>query len=425
MAENKLNSYKFKPIMKAIIDGIENEIDVSSSIKTIAIQSDYQGRIIPIMKVTFVLDSQTINLFKENEHKLKFKLNINRYEEDDLKDSESYTFYDNYIKDLLLKPFNLNISKIPNSENDTGHEFVSNNELQVTLFSLFHLNYNKKVYNKVFRNCQMKDVLLYFLDQNKDGKKLLLMQPDNGKIYEQIMIPPNSLTDTFYYLNQKYGIFKSGMKMFFDYNKHYMISNDFDKEIAVEPDEYDTVIFNILNPESMKYNSLKFGIFDDEESKKYEIIMKDTIQKINNTDGEKEIFGEELQFNSISKENHFINNELENKRITRNDREDDVNFEKPKEKLLWNNYSNEFLESEYKYKTERRQTQFKIPLAYFRLDLITPNKKYIIKYKDEDNAKKFNGNYHLKQLNYQFVRLNDYEYFDIFGVGLFERVLED
>jgi hypothetical protein len=424
MAYDKIVGYKFKPILKAIVDGEDQEIDVSSNIKKIVIQSDYKNRIFPIMKMQLILNASRINFFKDNEHKLKFKLDLNRYKSQEVEEEESYTFYDNYIKDLILKPFNLNLSKVTTSENDTNHEIVPSNQLELTFFSVFHLNYNKKVHNKVFRNCQMKDVLLYFLDQNTDGKKLLLKQPDNGKKYEQVIVPPDSLTNIFYYLNRNYGIYNSGMKLFFDYNKHYLISNDFKNEVAVTPDEYDTVIFNVLNPDSVRYKNVNFGIFEDEESKKYEIIMRDTIEKINATDGEKEIFGEELSFHSIDKNSHFNDRDVENKRITRNDRDDDINFEQAKEKVLWNPYSHEYIEREYKHRTEQRQTQFKIPLAYFKLDLITPNKKYIIKYKEEDNAKKFNGTYHLNQLNYQFVRLNNYEYFDIYGVGLFERVLD-
>ena len=209
-------------ILAVLTNDIAN-IEISDRIKKLNIMNDYESYLFPVIYVDVYLTIEEYNYIKnKDDTKLrlsckKFKLDNNGYL------SSQYTDVFRNLEFAILNKDNLYIQT-----NNTNTNSQSQNMFDVRLIvmNVDDLNGNKKSIYGNFINTDLQRVIYYIINKLGQDKKTVVEQPDNIKVYDQIMLPYNTPYRQLVYLDTVYGLYQNGLKLFFDLDKNYIINKN-------------------------------------------------------------------------------------------------------------------------------------------------------------------------------------------------------
>lgn len=215
------------------------------------------------------------------------------------------------------------------------------------------------------------------------------MQQNHISTYHDIITPANSFKNIIYGLQDIYGLYNTGVVLFYDYDRTYLLSKDH-KITAIEKNELKYVNITIYEKGELK-SSYEGSYITDNEYYINCIIEPSTSD---NTQLIKEKFGDTVY--SISS----YNNEHETYKSSING--DD--WVSPV--VLDNKVGNNYIMNSYIYDVEESLNTMTISFPTANINYLTPNKVYNIKCEISNSvaSEKYSGIYRLSSVEVIFKK---------------------
>lgn len=300
--------YRYNIELRYVYNNNEVVID-NTNIHSLMVDYDYDGKNMPIMILKVSMDKNLIDDMIKNSDSKHITLILSKY----ILDSEPQIKED-YIKGnfiYFLDNNNLNYQKDLDYSGDTKESEDIYRMINIGLVREELINNNKLLINDIHNNSNMNNIILYHLSHMR-----ILMEPStNNEIYERLIIPPiSSITELIKYLDDIYSIYDTPYRLFYDYDKTYLLSSS-GKAIQSKEELYTSIIININNTLSSeaKYQGMytnkiqKAYILDVDQNDIKVIPDKATIKSYNtiigiNSNGDYEKVSLNLQGNNKHKE---------------------------------------------------------------------------------------------------------------------------
>lgn len=360
-------------------DGKEKEFD-RTCITSLIINHDYDQYNMPLMYIKLSLDKAQIDYLIKNKNDKYINLTVDKFiNNNKMKISTSYIKY----RFIYFIDSNLNDMNNYDFNNTNKHDTVQR-EITIGLMKLENIDNNKRSISGIYRNCSILEILLSNLTHMK-----LLIEPDvNNTKVPIINIPIISTISKFIkYINDNYGIYNSMYRLYYDYDKTYLLSSS-GKGIPSTDEKYNTILFNIN--ESGTSSSRLQGMTIDDESSSYIIDLDQTdlnvIEDKSTTKSRNKIIGIDSQGNT--KEININNNSS-------------IDNNTKAEIIKVNNLKNiDILKSNI----DTNRQIVNIVKAELDSSIFTINKAYYIK---NHIDKKINGQYILSSKKEVYIRKDD------------------
>jgi hypothetical protein len=383
----------------------ESVIDLSPFLIELVGMNFYKDNVFPIIRLDLVINNEVYNKLQNETDDINLILTIKKIE---LNTSNvtmalmvQYPF-EYYCKNVKLKVFDVKRRPIGNSPDKYP-------KIPVTLFCFLekHLEVNKRQISRVYSNCTMNEVMLALCTEF-NITDILMDSSENTKRYKQVIIPPLNFTNSIYYLQEVYGIYRFGINLFFDLRYSYFLRNDaLEKPPTIKevPYSFGKVVFEIKSKiESKDYDKDAIGYALDLQNQCFIIHSSDNF-KMNNTESTIKESGEmfKLVSRGSSDQNHNIQDIADNFDSLTTPGKSVKHTTNPKEIIRWQNYTNPFTLTEHEFTINTSMLSADKALSGIDLDVFSPNRNYILNYMHQKQyADKYNGYYKISSLVYSF-----------------------
>lgn len=387
---------KLKPYRYAIeqfgfiVKGESKPISVDKEqVKSITIIKDYDNDFLPIINIKMAIDVRDYHKILTNVETTVLDMKITKYKYDAelLNDvfkeqflfgkfmlfvEETTPFFD---KSFVTEKANLEAqADLP----DNKDKFV---EFEFHVFNIDHLSRYKTPLNVVFKGAKIDDMILYGL--NTCGIDAALMTPSHNKSsYNDLIFPPCTLQGYLYSIQNRCGIYTTGLRIFQDLNALYILDRSPDCTAFKKNEVKDVYI--LINSE-MDENAIKTGCYLDSKGKKY--IVSSTSQNVRISTPSLTL--KELLYDGVKVVNSKSNSVKEQR----------FNLKsigtRPNFKILEDRYNNPYLVSSQQTALEENNTLIEIDMDDIDFDILTMNKCFVLKFSDADIAKSIGGKYRI------------------------------
>jgi hypothetical protein len=424
-----LNRYKYEIILKCLATKDSDEfIEIQRNLRDFTVFNLYDENVFPIYQFDFVFDKTTLRLIQDNAETIVFILSVKKYEIEPGNDSVSVTSDSNryLIRDLVLKPYDIERTVLPITDdvNDDRGTTARNKNFRMVIPCLAydHVQMNKGINSAVFNSAKLKDIILFFLNKYRI-RNVLMSPPDNDKILEQILVPPLNMTNAIEFFQEIYGIYESGMRLFFDHNYSYILNKDFIKPVPTPPagsKEWDTVFIE-LTDERLSTQDV-YGYYEDWDNEIHRIKLVDETKIVTRDATTREIGGELIKFMSRTKENRNIQRIHDLNFGPTNLNPEAQNGDTRKEAIRWNNYSNPYIESQYRSEMSRNMLRLQMPWENIDPEVFMYSRKYRIEFANDSYKDYYSGLYQISSMVYKFNKAQQDKYYSIVGQSSFNKI---
>lgn len=382
---NNFNKYTYKIEMYLSYSNGDSE-DVSNLLKSITVNNNYEKYVFPIITANFSLTSEMFIRIQNNDN-LKLTMNIVRYVDISINNEGISMPFDYYLKDIVMIPINKNRSPIDvdtfNTEVVTS---VPNISIDLALMLEDNLKINKFVASGIYRDCTMEDIITFLL--NDISNKLVFQKPDNQYTLDQVILIPNNIIMNIRYINDVYGIYNSGMNLFFGMKNYYLISKLNNIDTPYIGNNYKDVVLNILDNSDDPSGIIGQGSYKDNESLSYNVKSStNTIFVNNNNFSMNEVYGNK---------DVILSNNVDGINM----REYNIDNTREKKKIFYNRYDNHFKENEF-LNTITNSTLINYTFKDIDLDCVDCNKIYKLVFSNHQ-YKHLEGKYQIIKNQYIF-----------------------
>lgn len=227
-------------------------LDFSQRLHSLNMKYDFINYVFPVIYIDAFLTIDEFNALETSKN-LRIKLSLRKINNVNPV-NKAINAFDYCFRDIVFKVVDKNNKYIKNSNN----EYENQSNLIKTRFVLMQeqdLNSNKVNCTGSFNNCTMK-ALINHLINNKllQDKKTIFANPSNTNVFPQILLPYNNVINSIKYLDNVYGIYSDGLKIFFDLDKNYILNknhNEFEQSGL-----YENIIIDIANSENVMTTDL-------------------------------------------------------------------------------------------------------------------------------------------------------------------------
>lgn len=240
--------------------------DISNSIIDVMVQKKYSENILPLYVIDLKTTENIRNIIRDNDCVISLRIssydinNTNNLDDtDDAIIAEKDIVFDKIIR-LYDTPFETTAAK-KEEDNDSD---VSQKEAAPFIYYRVSgipedlIEKNKTIINNIYSNAKLNDVLVNILSNITKGN-IFIQASDNNETLRDILIPPLSLSNTIYFLDNFYKIYKEGANLFIDDDTTYLysiISNSLNHLNKLEIKVIDPEITSeIQNTKLPSYNS--------------------------------------------------------------------------------------------------------------------------------------------------------------------------
>ena len=391
--------YIVKDIQVLLPDGEENLIIEKNRFMGLDVEDNYEENYFPLIKITLVINSETYYKILKYKNECKFYLRIHKKymkNEDKTKMSseqkfllDTFDLITDENTDDMLNALKEKISsddyKKRKSEGNVLDE-TDNNRVSFYLFKSSIAGTKTNV-NKILANANVSDAIAYLMSVAKI-KNVLMSQPDNTKVYEELMIPYQSVLKSLGFLDTYYGLYKSGSIIYFGVDYTYIIP--YNGKCSVTSSSDKSTNTNIVIPKSSNtLYSGKLGSVKRKNDESNYVIGDSTSINIMN----KSISNNYLYANDIEVVDSYDENTETSKSNAKSKTENFV-------KVFQNKTENEFIGDMYTAQTNAKSDIISIRLQNFDISAFTPNKQFNVIFEDSKYTKKYNGKYILAGMSY-------------------------
>lgn len=231
-SNEKLYIYRYAVDEFKIVNGPSTYTLGPLNVVTMSIEHNYDLNVFPVFKVLLNITPDIYEYIILNWESIKFKVRIMKYAVDKLTNSESLktevinatfsTFMDIDSSGYAKKEDKSRKStdKTSSSQDDLP---LLNNPLELFLFNDDYVSKLKGDVNFVLSNANVSTCIAYIL--SKLGISNVLMSPlDNTKSYSPFVMPEMDGITALTYLDQNYGLYKSGSLIYFGLDRGYILN---------------------------------------------------------------------------------------------------------------------------------------------------------------------------------------------------------
>lgn len=213
-------TYSYVPKLTAIFsDG--KTLDLLDYITIIQLEMNFVDYIFPLFSLQLLLPTFYIPKIQFDDN-MEFKLEL-MYKSNK---EENPLMYDTMFEIILKKT--KQISSPVNVEENLYEEqvqYMDKQFLELKLVPKECLEANKFLFSGVYSDCSVLQAIT--LMTTNLPNKLFIQQPDNIKEYDQIIFTPNNVFYSIQYLENFYGLYDRGLKMFYGFNLFRVQSKNF------------------------------------------------------------------------------------------------------------------------------------------------------------------------------------------------------
>jgi len=317
----KMKQYLYKITFCAIFDGEAQVIDFSDVIFNFKIFKLYKDFVFPVIAVSVNMTPEQHTKIADNLDRTKFRFSLEKVEipadtSDPNKVIEKTGRF--VYRDMILELSDYDKRRFRDETEQYNGGFENALKIQVymELFKSEHININKEPVTGIFNNVKMDNLVIHLMSQFQ--QKTLIQKSNRGKErLPQVVLPGRNLAQTIKHIQNVYGIYKSGLRLFFDFNRAYCLAHDIMENDPIsegDPIEYKNVVCYIG-----KSFTETTGCYLDEETKTYYMLMPNSDKLTFADKSSKELFGNKMVFKSQDQTKKTMeSNVLENKYVVEN-----------------------------------------------------------------------------------------------------------
>ena len=389
--DDKLVTYHYVITEFIILYESEQDVIPLERIYSWKIEYYFDQAIFPIFKLCVAMEPSRYYKILKNKSTVKFKvraqmyytLNSNPEEKSMLRDyiNDVFVFYpedDNtdFVEDI--RPEDSDINKL--SELDNYVEFFLFKNIVTKL---------RAPCNYVLTNVDVCTAVTYLL--YKTGVKNVLMSPfENTKVYDQIVIPPQSVEANIRYLNNNYGFHKKGSVIFFGFLHNYILNCKEECTAWYKKEWKDSIIYILSKSNTLTASDGTF--IRKNEDKFYTLIQADSIS-VSNKNVTSNVLGG-VNPTVIDMKNGVTTSTLSG--VT------DVSSEN--RSIIFNDTSNIFMEETCAFQYKSNNIVLNAIVENINIEAFNPNKKIQIIFENANQNKKYSGIYRISSAIYNFQR---------------------
>lgn len=393
------NIYKYIADIKYALGNQVYNIE-PTSIRTIAIDSNYDEMNMPMIFITLGVYQSMANRMILNQKTGTFLLDIKRA----VANSDMPDLYSDYISDKFIYFITGNIDEDTNTVDIQRDDPDDDTIVTLGLLSLDHVNSNKRTVNGVL-NGKLSSIMYYLTSH----LPILIEPPKNNiSIVNKIMPPIDSVAKSLRYMNNINVFYSTPYRFFMDFDTSYLISSS-GKPVRANGENISSIMITIYHEDddeakiqgmSTNKNQALYEMFAS--SKDCEISDNSLSDKqfsrisVTNTSGVRKSIDISVSTGSI------INTKTKSVRIL-NDNDG----------LLENMASS----------VDNSAIQLLVQKTDIDSAIFTINKEYLIRAEHAYNTEKYNGRYILSRKRELFIR--DDETFTVNVMLLFKKVSDD
>lgn len=193
-------------------------------LKNVMISNDYSSFVFPMMICDILLDHESYSTIDIGD---TVNLSIRRFKDDQ-------TAYDNLFinKKFIILDKEQIYTPSTDNENDTDTDNIL--EFKIIIGIEEDLNLNKENIMGNYLNTDLDSISLLAMNKIKN-KKIHYEKADNTTLFNQIIIPHGNIFNTLRYVDNYYGMYHNGIKIFIDIKDAYILS-DFKNNIKNKKD---------------------------------------------------------------------------------------------------------------------------------------------------------------------------------------------
>lgn len=190
--------------------------DISSYLKKLRVETNVLTHVMPMIRLKFELPQETILKIQNDHERVVFSVKIDTLQDNMIGSG----LYDTYLKTTILKPMIMDNVLLPHSESSN---LSYSKPFECVCVPEYSLTTNKSVFSGVYRNVTITEVLMMLA--SKSTSKAYIESPDNTIKYDQITLLPGNLYANLSHLENSYGIYKDGLRVFTSFDKLMIMSN--------------------------------------------------------------------------------------------------------------------------------------------------------------------------------------------------------
>lgn len=277
-----VNQYRYDIKFQYEYDKTIVSID-STQIHSVIIDYDYDNRNMPIMFLKASIDKNVLDDMIKNSTIKTMTCIISKFIYND-----PVKIKQNYIRDrfVYFLPKDMNIDKDLDYNEYTKDSRDLYRSVTIGLMKMDNINNNKRLINDVFINTTLMNMILKYTSHMK-----LLIEPfQNNTPIDSFIVPPlSSITEYIKYLDDYFTLYPSGYRLFYDYDKTYLISASGKLLESITSDSY-SVIINVNNTtkieskvQGMEIDKKQKTYFVDVDSKDINVFQDEATDKTYNT----------------------------------------------------------------------------------------------------------------------------------------------
>lgn len=205
----------------------DNEIvRIDQFINEFVYTMEYDLLVMPVYSVAMTITDLHYRDFKNDFEQLRFYMTIRKWERNKMKQQNEYLIKTTVLENHPMTPVNpvLPTDAVLEANPVSG---VPRHRVTLDLVSRRNIDVNGKVRAKVYNDVTMFDVIVAILNEayvdqknkkvaDKDIVKFAITPPDNVTKYEQVVLDPGSVAQNLKQLQEKYGVYRTGIRVMFD-----------------------------------------------------------------------------------------------------------------------------------------------------------------------------------------------------------------
>jgi hypothetical protein len=384
-------------------------VRVDQYIDELVYNMEFDIFVMPIYSVHMIVTPDVYRDFKENFEQLRWYLSVKKYVKPTTKDG--YTLKHSILENHSMVALNPDLPT-DGTTTDGPLSGVPSLPVKLDLVSKRNIDLNGKMRSKVFNNVTLLDVITALLtesynDQVKadasesDLVTLNITPPDNTRTYEQIILDPGNVSQNLKQLQEKYGVYQTGLRCMFDtvsyvpkadgkeFTNRTTITVTDKSGNAPSPKQLEQVMIEILDRNTRQTpGEYESGMRMDAKNN-IAIVRTMEAYQIDKRNAAKIIDGDSVRVISSSQDDTV-------------DSECDINpdLESP-QRTYWGKNSNPYNLTQLQDTTREKLLSIAVQASNVNAYMFNKNLRYVLKFYNRDDEA-YSGEYRIKALQFRF-----------------------
>ena len=284
-----------------------------NSILKLSVAKNYRETLHPILFLEIAISERDYYYILDKKNDVKIMINLKSYLVEDEISLESYLsrktpYMSNTIFNGVFRPYFEDVTPFTDKKSTMGEEAKTvmqeekseGKRMAMYLFLEENLEKNKIELNYILKNATVFESIVYACNKTKINN-LIIELPHNGQRFRQIICPPTKFRPCLDYLQENYGIYRTGVICFEDFDRTYILPKVLKR--AVTEREECKYIYILVNEKQGTNINMALNSYYDKKKYSYYINTLDNLTVSDNSVFDKEIEGDAINVMNISKEN--------------------------------------------------------------------------------------------------------------------------